>query len=252
MWHCKSCYHVFHFSCANDWARQIGRPGFNPSVLHWKCPHCTSKVNEMPKVTCWCGKRNASEQRLATALNSCSGFCNSKSTCPHGNRVFCGKVCHPGPCKHNCASLCENTPISEPPRTPWGRFKEKLRPGRREEVKNLLWATLCFIVLYAAIGTFTVMHIEWNTKPYLYPNFAERFADSEAILSLLCGVCYVVLAAFLLGKYHSCVVKFLQGILVSNNPPDNTARPRRRTFRDFIPVCVFLILLTVYALPIIG
>ncbi|PQE09442.1 hypothetical protein CJF31_00011703 [Rutstroemia sp. NJR-2017a BVV2] len=140
----------------------------------------------------------------------------------------------------------------EPPRTPWGRFKEKLRPGQRQEFKALLWATLCFIVSYVVIGILTVMHIEWNTKPYLHPDFLARFAGIEVCLSVACGVFYVLFAASLLDKYHSCVSKFFAGILESNNAPVNTARPRRRSWRDLIPGCFFLVLLTVYALPIIG
>jgi hypothetical protein len=252
MWHCGECYHVFHFSCANTWAQQIGHLRLMNGTFYWKCPHCTSNVYKMPKIACWCGKGNPREHPLATVPNSCSGFCNKKGSCRHGNRVFCGKVCHPGPCERPCTSKCEDAAIPEPPQTSWARFKEKLRPGRIEEFKNLLCATICLIVSYVVIGTLTVMHTNWYAKPYLYPSFLERFSTAESIMSGLFCIFYVILAAPLLGIYFLCVHKFFGGIFESNNASVDTARPCSRFCKNFMPLCFFVMLLTVYILPIIG
>ncbi|KAH8786210.1 hypothetical protein BGZ57DRAFT_818243 [Hyaloscypha finlandica] len=102
IWHCPECYNVNHFRCAKSWAEASSRNAILSALLalgKWKCPSCAVECPE-PKAQCWCQKRSFGllDPLSSERPNACLDTCDRASTCPHGERKPCLKLCHPGPC----------------------------------------------------------------------------------------------------------------------------------------------------------
>lgn len=108
MWTCKHCYHLFHFPCARTWALRKNINTQEP-FWQWPCPMC--KQIQKPQLsytgprkmiaTCWCGRFLHSSSKVIG--NACNKKCDTYYTCSRRDEekceMFCGKPCHPGPCK---------------------------------------------------------------------------------------------------------------------------------------------------------
>ncbi|CZR64990.1 uncharacterized protein PAC_14890 [Phialocephala subalpina] len=97
LWSCKSCHHIYHFTCIKAWAEKKG-------TFTWPCPTCkTLQVGKASNMvpSCWCGRRL--QEKLSYTGNSCGAICFKPNKCT-GNPTApclsnCSKVCHPGPCE---------------------------------------------------------------------------------------------------------------------------------------------------------
>lgn len=93
------------------------------------------------------------------------------------------------------------------------------------------------------------MHIDWNTKPYLYPNLLEQLYNIEPVVFVFGGAAYLILAAYLLSKYVLFVGQFFEKILDPARGQANATGPRNQFF---VGLSLLAIALTLYVLPIIG
>ncbi|XP_015929793.1 protein shuttle craft [Parasteatoda tepidariorum] len=93
MWHCLSCYHVFHLRCIRKWARS---PAATVEDGGWRCPACQSLTSKVPyDYYCFCGKQKNPEINYHITPHSCGEICSRKRPeCTH----LCKEICHPGPC----------------------------------------------------------------------------------------------------------------------------------------------------------
>ncbi|XP_054987739.1 transcriptional repressor NF-X1 isoform X2 [Sorex araneus] len=96
VWSCQSCYHVFHLSCIQKWARSPASQADGQSG--WRCPACQNVSAHVPNTyTCFCGKVKNPEWSRNEIPHSCGEVCRRKQPgqdCPHS----CNLLCHPGPC----------------------------------------------------------------------------------------------------------------------------------------------------------
>jgi hypothetical protein len=104
-WPCQQCLSVFHLTCATKLAKKVDKKGAS-----WNCPWCASKVEGLPKASCYCGKSSKQAGTLTKggSLPSGRGSHSCGQTCeracplpgcestPHG----CDQTCHIGPCGH--------------------------------------------------------------------------------------------------------------------------------------------------------
>ncbi|QSZ37858.1 hypothetical protein DSL72_008958 [Monilinia vaccinii-corymbosi] len=243
LWHCRGCYAVTHSPCAVLWAK-ADRRGWNGG---WKCPRCAVFQSTTPLGKCWCEKGTPIHDHPTTP-NACrDGVCGSESTCPHQNKSFCAKPCHPGPCEYACGS-CANDALPRPPdlNTIWGRFRSM--PLNRGVI---LGHTICTLLVLAGVFTYVVFHIKWYTQPYFYPKARARL-DGPLIFPLV----LVVVLYFLLGGmvcfYYFCQVTTYFYELLNGSPAQRTQVKSKGawTFLGLLSItCIFL---AAYLLPIIG
>lgn len=108
MWHCRSCFKVFHFHCMEDGVRAI----LTRRRSYWRCPSCKAEDSSpQPIPTCWCGLHPAADlphMAPSTSQNSCGNVCNRTIPCLNcqGVRIRCTDRCHPGPCEVFCSRHC--------------------------------------------------------------------------------------------------------------------------------------------------
>lgn len=95
IWHCSSCYHVFHLRCIRKWARS---PAALVEDAGWRCPACQNITKKVPYSSyCFCGKQRDPEVSHHLTPHSCGEVCQKErpsELCPHR----CNILCHPGPC----------------------------------------------------------------------------------------------------------------------------------------------------------
>ncbi|GFQ90944.1 protein shuttle craft [Trichonephila clavata] len=93
IWHCLSCFHVFHLRCIRKWARS---PAASGPDKDWRCPACQSLNSTVPfDYYCFCGACKNPDVNYHLTPHSCGEICGrTRPDCTHR----CKELCHPGPC----------------------------------------------------------------------------------------------------------------------------------------------------------
>ncbi|CAL1526969.1 unnamed protein product [Lymnaea stagnalis] len=109
VWSCSNCYHVFHLTCIQKWARA----SISKDAENWRCPGCQNISVQIPsQYRCFCGHKKDPKYYRGETPHSCGEQCRKrrKGDCKHP----CTLLCHPGPCPP-CSSTvwlkcdCEKT-----------------------------------------------------------------------------------------------------------------------------------------------
>jgi len=108
IWHCESCYAIFHLGCIISWSVKcqdhIHDPDYVPDFMEkeWRCPHCNFIYIGRAESRCFCGSQVSPEINDFITPHSCGNTCARKRNqfCPHP----CPLACHPGPCPP-CSAL---------------------------------------------------------------------------------------------------------------------------------------------------
>lgn len=200
MWQCESCYNVFHLDCIKPWAE----PPAGPDIIRhvsWTCPLCFVLCHQLPRATCWCGKRSSGNVTVEVTRdrpvkpNSCSKLCAKVATCTMHNQPTapCPKTCHPGPCNQPCKTNCGDLPqnVEEKPNA-WARLRSRFRSREQGLLGTLVWLTIFTTGLELAILFFTIKHIRWWTQPWRYQHFTEGPSEYECLVLIFVGL-FVVL-----------------------------------------------------------
>jgi len=265
LWHCKECYHVFHYLCVNEWFKVNG--GRRASALfrsvmalpnpRWSCPHCLHDFTEpLPMPSCWCGKHSFDLSNIASSKpNACLGTCDKIGTCRHGGQEKpCQKICHPGPCNIPCTEACNNddVPPPRPPQPPpipnsWNRLCTRVC----ELDSGSIWSILVFLamitILYGALSMLLFYYIKWWMRPYEY---YEKARTAETIVA--CVGCLVVLP--LSALLCVALVTSIAGFLVAAFNLNSAERNRNLKFvtKSFGTILLAALCIGLWILPIIG
>lgn len=244
IWHCKSCYVVTHFQCALSWAKAE-----RISIGGWKCPQCYTIQIVEPKGKCWCDKGSPIYNHPITP-NAChGGTCGSASRCPHGNRSFCEKPCHPGPCEYACGA-CANQAVPKPPNPPKFDTVWDILRARTINYGSILLNVIPVLVVLGGLLTYTAFHIKWHTRPYLDPDFADSFGDIEEYCLILVGLIYIVAGGFFCLYRLRAVIKFYCDVLTG--VPGHTRVPFRMFWKVLGVFLISSIFVGAFVVPIIG
>jgi len=107
MWSCRYCYHIYHFTCARDWADRKEQcedvPRLSDGGWNWPCPTCKNYHvgGDKMQPTCWCGSYPYHNDEKVIG-GSCGEICVANNKCESTGITcvrFCQKLCHPGPCE---------------------------------------------------------------------------------------------------------------------------------------------------------
>jgi hypothetical protein len=262
LWHCKECYHVFHYNCVNAWYKV--NHGHGPSALfrdamalpnpRWRCPHCFYDFNRPPPLpSCWCGKHSVDLGNIASSKpNACLSTCDRIGKCRHGGQEKpCQKPCHPGPCNIPCTEVCNNVDVHSPqsPRTPnaWNRFCARVSGRDLGSIRIILVLFAMIAILYCAFSVLLFYYIKWWMRPYEY---YQKARTAETIIAVVGSLVELPLSAGLCIAFVTSIGKFLVAAFNLNSAERNQGVKFATKF--FGTILLAALCVGLWILPMIG
>jgi hypothetical protein len=93
-------------------------------------------------------------------------------------RAACNSLCHIRECEFKCGWRCKLLPRADAA-DGWVR---KLKAVQLVDARRHFVTAIVGSVVYALIVWLCVRHIDWVSKPYLYPNWQKRWFLTETVL----------------------------------------------------------------------
>lgn len=172
IWACKTCYHMFHMKCVQQWALQ--RAGESAPFC---CPQCREQQEPPLSYTCFCGKVKNPPRDPSLTPHTCGKTCEKRrGFCPHP----CPLQCHPGPCPP-----C--TAMKEPHPCPCGKSSYTYRCGTEDPRKTC--SNICGKLLNCGIHQCPSL-CHWGKCDICLKEADVKCDCGKETLSSLCGTSF--------------------------------------------------------------